>query len=147
MCFFKIAATVIFLSVVFILPADAQDNEGYQAMAKALRNVIQENFDGYKEEDIAKIMTTVHTQSPGYLATKQISNEIFPPYELNYELINFKYLVRDGDYALARIKQKTSKIAGPAFKNNIIDAVAVFRQEDGQWKFWSQVILEIDYIN
>ncbi|PIP54905.1 MAG: hypothetical protein COX07_02825, partial [Bacteroidetes bacterium CG23_combo_of_CG06-09_8_20_14_all_32_9] len=84
MCFFKIAATVIFLSVVFILPADAQDNEGYQAMAKALRNVIQENFDGYKEEDIAKIMTTVHTQSPGYLATKQISNEIFPPYELNY---------------------------------------------------------------
>ncbi|MBI4844860.1 MAG: hypothetical protein HY810_00010 [Candidatus Omnitrophica bacterium] len=120
--------------------------DNFEEMNTTLKNVALENFKAYENEDISKIMETVHTQSPGYLATKQLSNEIFPEYDLKYEMLNFKYLIIDGEYALARATQKTSKISGPAFRNNILDVIFVFRQESGKWKFWSQVILGIQYI-
>jgi hypothetical protein len=37
-------------------------------------------------------------------------------------------------------------VSGPAFKNNIIDSIYVFRKEGGKWKLWQQVVLETNFI-
>jgi len=92
------------------------------------------------------MMKTIHTQSPVYLATKQQTASVFANYDLRYELLSFKFIGIDGRYAVARIKQRTTKEAGPAFRDNEIDMIPVFRKENGQWKYWNQVILEINYL-
>lgn len=116
-------------------------------ISAALKKVVLENFDAYGKEDIFRVMATVHTQSPGYMATKQIGSQLFPTYDLKFELLDFYYLLTDKEYTLARAKQKTTKVSGPEFRDNVLDLIVVFRQENGEWKFWSQVILSVDYLN
>ena len=113
---------------------------------KELNSIITNNFKAYELEDIDEVMKTVHSKSPGFEATKQFSSQVFPVYDIKYELLSFKYIVVDGEYALARVKQKTSKISGPEFKDNIIDSIVIFKQEVGFWKLWSQASLTIEYI-
>jgi len=60
-------------------------------------------------------------------------------------LISYEYIGLSGEYAIARIKFKTTKISGPAFKNNSVDMIQVFKQENGTWKLWSQANLEIQF--
>ena len=93
------------------------------------------------------MLETLHTQSPGYLATKEQMGPLFSNYDLKYELVSFRYIGRDGEYAVARVKQSTKKASGLAFRDNVLDMVQVYKQEDGRWKFWNQVILEIEYVN
>ena len=42
---------------------------------------------------------------------------------------------------------ETEKISGPAFRNNEIDMIQIFKKENGKWKFWSQAILYIRYLD
>lgn len=142
---FSICAVILICGISEI--AFAQNTKNYQEMNDTLRKVVLENFDAYEKENIYRALETVHTQSPQYLPTKQVSNEIFPVYELKYELLSFRYLLTDGEFALARAVQKTSKISGPAFRNNVLDVVFVFKQEKGKWKFWNQVILGLEFLN
>lgn len=44
---------------------------------------------------------------------------------------------------MARVKLATKKVTGPDFQDNELDLIQVFRKEDGEWKFWSQTILEV----
>ncbi len=115
-------------------------------ISKVLNSVIMKNFKAYEQEDIEKVMSTVHSKSPGFAATKDFSSQIFPVYDIKYELLNFKYIVIEQDYALGRVKQKTTKISGPEFKDNIIDSIVIFKQESGVWKLWSQATLTLEYI-
>jgi len=114
-------------------------------LAGTLRKVVEENFAAYAKEDIERIMKTIHSQSPGYAETRRMSLEIFPEYDLTYELGNFTFIGQDKEYAFARVQQKTTKISGPQFNNNLIDVLFVFRQENGVWKFWSQALLETKF--
>jgi len=125
-----------------ISPCDAQENIEGQ-----IKKIIEKNLMAVKAENIDLMMKMIHTQSISYLNTEQQMRSIFKNYELDYELISFDFIGISEEYALGRTKQKTIKKSGPAFNNNIIDMVQIFKKEDGQWKFWSQAILEIKYIN
>jgi len=125
----------------------AQDKNSKQEMTEALRKVTLKNFEAYEEEDLARIMETVHPQSPGYNATRDFSAKIFPDYDIKYELLDLHFIAMDGDFALARTKQKTIKVSGPQFRDNILDAIVVFKQNGKKWKFWSQATLSIQYLN
>ncbi len=140
-----IAIGVILISVPGVLPA--QETANYQKISAILKNVVLENFDAYQNENISRVMETIHTLSPQYLLVKEAGTTIFPTYDLKYELLTFKYLVTDGEYALARGMQKTSKISGPAFRNNIIEVIFIFKQEEGKWKLWNQAVLALEFVN
>ncbi len=136
-----LAAVLLFSQVVL-----AENVQADKDIAKVLKGVITDNFKAYEQEDIEKVMKTVHSKSPGFEATKQFSSQVFPVYEIKYELLSFKYITVEGEYALARVKQKTAKISGPEFKDNVIDSIVIFKQEAGQWKLWSQATLTLEYI-
>lgn len=114
---------------------------------KAINSMVISNVQATQEENLDAVLQTIHTQSPGYLATKQQLVPLFDNYDLKYEILSFKYIGRDNEYAVARVKQSTKKLSGPAFRNNVVDMIEVFRQEKGQWKFWNQVILGVRYTN
>ena len=137
-----ILAVVLFASI----EARAEITQEGKDIAKELNSVITNNFKAYELEDIGEVMKTVHSKSPGFEATKQFSSQVFPVYDIKYELLSFKYIGLEGDYALARVKQKTSKVTGPEFKDNIIDSIVILKRENGLWKLWSQASLTVEYI-
>lgn len=65
---------------------------------------------------------------------------------LKYELISLKYLATDGDYAIARVLQRTTQTPPVNIKNNESDMMVAFRKEGGTWKFWNQALLEFKYL-
>jgi len=115
-------------------------------IAEALKQAVLDNLRYTQAEDSEKVMSTIHSQSPSYLPSKNMMLRLFDDYNLSFELLDFKYIAYDGDLAYARVKQVTRKISGPAFQNNEIDTVQIFRQESGVWKLWTQANIEIKYI-
>lgn len=118
----------------------------YADTASDLKNAVLDNFKHTKNENFDAVMGDIHTQSPAYLQTQQILQQLFPAYDLQYELVSYKFIGEDNEYAYAKVKQKTQKISGPAFQNNEIEMLMVFKQEDGVWKIWTQANLSISYI-
>lgn len=134
---------ILLLAIVFMSNVSVAD----QKVAEAIKQSILDNLKYVQEENSEKSMSTIHSQSPSYLPTKNIISQMFSNYQLSFELIDFKYIAYDGDLAYARVKQVTKKISGPAFQNNEVDMVQIFRRESGIWKLWSQANIEIKYID
>lgn len=111
-----------------------------------IESVILENLHYTQQEDIEGVMSTMHSQSPSYLPTKSMLISLFPEYDLQYELVKYTFVASDDDYAYARVLQRTSKVSGPAFQNNEIDALQVYKKEGQAWKLWSQANLDINFL-
>ena len=110
-----------------------------------LKESVLNNLQATEAEDITKVMSTMHSQSPVYVATMQVLNQMFPAYDLKYTLLNYVYIGTDGEYAYAKVKHETKKVSGPAFQNNELEALQVFKRESGAWKLWNQANLSITY--
>lgn len=115
-------------------------------LAKTIKENVLYNLKYMQKEKPNKAISTIHSQSPSYLSTKNILSQIFGNYKLNYELVSFEFIAHHEELVYARIKQATTKISGPAFQNNIIDTVQIFKQESGIWKLWAQANIGIKYI-
>lgn len=116
-------------------------------MAAELETLVMENLKATEAEDMNTMLETIHTQSPSYAQTEKLSAHLFENYDVKYELQQFQFVGIDGEYAIARYKFSTKRVAGGDFKDNTLDTFHVFRKENGKWKIWSQAALEIDYIN
>lgn len=137
----KLIFTICIL-IGLAVPSFAKEN-----IAKQIKQTVTENLDALQNEDMARMMGTIHTQSLSYLTTKQQVAPLMENYELSYELMSFGFIGLSGECAICRTKQRTVKISGPAFRNNEIDMIQIFKKENGKWKFWSQAILYIRYID
>lgn len=115
-------------------------------LATAVRQVVEENIKATQGEDLEAVLATIHTQAPGYRAAKRQNTIMFDDYDLAYELLSFKLIGSDGDCAVARVGQRTRKKAGGRFQDNDVDIIQIFRKEDGQWKFWTQAVIEVKYL-
>jgi DNA polymerase IIIc chi subunit len=110
-----------------------------------IETLLIENLRSTEAEDINAVLATMHSEAPNYSQTQKIVNFAFETYDLKYELLLFRYIGQDDEYATARFKFSTQKVAGPDFKNNSLDTIHVFRKENDKWKIWSQATLEINY--
>ncbi len=119
---------------------------GQEDISKAIHQTILKNLKAGQAEDLPAMMKTIHSQSPVYQSTKERTPAIFKAYKLDYRLLSYKYIGRDGEYAFARTRHRTRKIAGPALRDNEVDTIQIFRKEKGEWKLWNQAILEIHYL-
>jgi hypothetical protein len=137
----KLVFTICIL-IGFAGPSFAKEN-----IAKQIKQTVIDNLNALQNEDLARMMETIHTQSLSYLTTKQQIVPLMENYELSYKLMSFDFIGLSGYYAICRAKQRTEKISGPAFRNNEIDMIQIFKKEDDKWKFWSQAILYIRYLD
>jgi hypothetical protein len=139
--------TILSLATIAFLLCPLGIAQTEEDVSVAIKLVIMENLKATQAEDMDRMMKTIHTQSPSYLQTKQQIAPIFDNFDLSYRLLSYSYIGLDGEYAVARVKQATKKVSGPAFQNNELDLMQVFRKENGKWKFWAQAILEMKYTN
>jgi hypothetical protein len=138
----------------FLVPpvsASAQQvltKKGAPAIEAELRRTIEQNIRGAEAEDVDAMMKTIHSGSPLYQTTRQQVSQFFGRgLNLKYQLVSLKYLATDGEFAFARVRQRTTRTpADPFFRNNEMDMIVAFRKEDDAWKFWTQAILEIKYL-
>ena len=111
-----------------------------------VRQTLEENLKYSQQENMDGMMSTIHRSSPNYMATGQAMNQLFPAYDLKYSLISYNFVGEEGGYAYIRIVQRTEKVAGPEFNNNELEALMIFKQENGKWKLWSQANLNIKFL-
>lgn len=119
-----------------------QHDAGLEA---TLRGVLEKNIDAYERKDAEATAKTVHTKSPAYEASKEAAGEL-KDLDVDAEIVAFKYMGHDDEFAVARAKTKTSKKAGETedFTDNTVDVIILFHMEDGVWKLWSEQVLDID---
>lgn len=113
---------------------------------KDLMVVVNANISGMNAKDIAQAMDSVHAESPFYEQMHVMLEEINKIYDLTTELISFEYLGSNEEYAIAIVKQKTSKDDGPKFKDNVVKMMSVFKKQEGVWKVWQSLTLDIEYL-
>ncbi len=118
-----------------------------QGIEDQIKETVVRNINATESENTEAMMETIHTQSPFYLMTKQQMQPLFENYDLDYELLSYDYIGQTGEYATARVIFRTNKVSGPAFRNNELDIIQIFKQEDGMWKLWSQANLDVKFTN
>jgi len=111
----------------------------------SLRQVMANDFEAYNAKDIDKLLAGIDSRSPDYEPTRQAVEAQFTELDgVKTELVDFVAMGHDDEFAVARIKAKTTGKPGSGFTDNTVDAIVLFHQENGQWKLWSEEILGID---
>jgi len=130
-----VAAVASFLAV----KARAADD-----LAQALRAVIEANEAAVANGNLDGMSRTLHSQSPVYAKTRSAMKDW--PFKLKAEILYFKAIGEDGDFAFARARIKTTKLSGPEFKDNVTDEVHAFKKEGPDWKIWASLPLTVTFL-
>lgn len=115
-------------------------------LAPALEYAWSLNVEAFNREDVDAVMATVDSRSPDYAATKQALEAQFKDYDLKAEVVKLSLMGHDDEFAVARIKTKTTGKPGSGFTDNVVDAVVLFHQENGAWKLWSEQIVAVEIV-
>jgi hypothetical protein len=110
-------------------------------------SVVQENIKAMNNEDLDKAMATIDEQSASYEQTKEVAKRLFEIYDLKYELDSLQVITKTDDEARVECIQTTSKVRGPAFRDNKIYFVHSLRKSDGIWKIYNSKVMKLDYLN
>ena len=120
------------------LQACAEDDLG-----QALRGVLEANETAIAKGDVDAMSRTLHSQSPVYAKTRNAMKDW--PFKLKSEILYFKVIGEDGDFAFARVRTKTTKLSGPEFQDNVTDALHAFKKEGPDWKIWTSLPLTVTF--
>lgn len=91
--------------------------------------------------DPKAVLEFFHKSSPTYESTRQMLHQVFLNYKLKNELLGLSFVGTDDPYAYVRIRQRTEKVEGPDFMDNVTDLLVVLRQDEDAWKIWAQALL------
>ncbi len=147
-CLHFLALTCLILGQrPYALAQEKTADESDRGIEARLKDVMLENIKSTEAENLVGTMKTIHTKSPLYQPTRKQLSQLFSKHPgVKYELISLKYLTTDGDYAIARVLQRTTQTPPVNIRNNETDMMVAFRKEGGTWKFWTQALLEFKYL-
>ena len=109
--------------------------------------VVQENIKAMNNEDLDKAMATIDDQSASYDQTKKVAKQLFELYDLKYELDSLNVISQTDDEARVECIQITTKVKGPAFRDNRIVFVHSLKKSEGNWKIYNSKVVKLDYMN
>lgn len=136
----------ISMAILAVLSAGATTARAAdEELAATLRTVLEKNLDSYDSDDLDATAKTIHTRSPAYEASKAAAAEQVKDLDVDTELVDFRYIGHDDEFAVARAKKKTTAKPGETeFTDNTVDVIVLFHMEDGVWKLWSEQLLGVD---
>lgn len=111
------------------------------------REVLYENIRASNAENQAAYMATIHPDSPSYSITANSIGEAFSTHDLSYRLSNVEILSQDSRKAVVTFTLTTTRLRGPAFRDNRITGEMTMRLHEGQWKIYSQKVDEVEYLD
>ncbi|MGV8120635.1 MAG: FecR domain-containing protein [Candidatus Xenobiia bacterium LiM19] len=107
---------------------------------EAILRVLYRNTEALQNRDLKAYMETIDPTCSSYQNTETQSRRLCQQYSLKIELYDVKVREIRGNEAKVEFCQKTVKLAGPEFHNNIITGVHTFRKVAGSWKLSSTKI-------
>lgn len=109
-----------------------------QEAVSAIEKVIRLNLEATENEEVDKMMATIHPDSPIREGTRRMTTVITRSYDLDYELNEVEVLDVGAKEAKVHFVQTTKKISGPQFRDNRITGVHTLRKDKaGNWKLWN----------
>lgn len=109
--------------------------------------VIYANIRASNTESIPHYMDTIHSTSPTYQSTQEMTAEAFDLFDLSYQISGLKITEQTRNEAVVAFTLTTRKIRGPRFRDNRINGEMILRKEKGRWKIYNQVVHDIKYLN
>lgn len=89
------------------------------------------------------VLSTIHSQSVLFTVTIQHIRQVFPLYDIEVLNQGFADLGFDGTDHVATATLSYRKRSGPFFQDNLTKVAVVFRQENGTWKIWAMLPIEV----
>jgi ketosteroid isomerase-like protein len=117
--------------------------EGEEA---AIIAVIQANVDASNNEDVAVYMACLDPSSLSYGSTQTQITNLYARYDLHVELNETSVVDVSATVAHVRVVMTTTKITGPAFRDNRLTAVMELHKVNGGWKIYGQTIINTEYL-
>jgi len=142
----KTIAFIMNVLLVSMLAVTQGASAAEENLAATLRDVMEKQTAAYGREDEKDTMNYVHTKSPEYNSMKQALPGLFEALDVRTDVIDFRYLGHDDEFAVARVKLKTTSGSDTKFAANVVDSIVVFHQQNGAWKVWSDEILGVELV-
>lgn len=122
------------------------ENKKHDDHFKRALETLEKYLEAINENKLEETMSMLHKNSPAQLPTRHAIGPLMSTYKLYHRILDPEYIGADKDYLYLRMKQKTRKLNGPEFQNNISDVLVAMRQDEGVWKIWSIMPLETTFI-
>ena len=113
---------------------------------KASWEFLTKYHDAMNGRDPEEVLCFIHSSSPVQIPTRQLLGQLMSHYRLKNELLLTYYVGADSGYAFIRMKQKTLRVEGPEFNDNVTDSIVAMKQDAGTWKIWSMMPLETSFL-
>ncbi len=110
-----------------------------------IQNLFDKHYGYSSEENLEGVMATLDPSSPAYEQTEEVFSQIFPIYDLQYE-VSVEILDIQEQTALVQTITTTRKVTGPDFADNEIIATNEVTRVNGQWKLNATTPLFIDLL-
>lgn len=108
-------------------------------------NVLYMNARAANEENVEAYMATIHPESPSYGRTASTLRDMFAQYDLEFWFYDLSVTNRKPTEAKIHFSLRTTKIRGPAFRNNIVTGTMILRLDNGVWKIYDQDVDGVQY--
>ena len=99
------------------------------------------------EENFDAVMNTIHEESPSYPATESMIKQLFSRYDLDYKVVEMKVIEETDTEAKVEFVQITTKLTGPAFKNNKTTGVHTLKKVGDSWKIYATEMTDVQFLN
>ncbi|MBG6132577.1 hypothetical protein IWQ47_003802 [Aquimarina sp. EL_43] len=100
----------------------------------------------YKERNLDTIFDLHHPDNVLFNAGKEQLRTVLSSYTLEANFEDIKILQEDKNVSVVRLSQKTKKVEGPDFKDNIIDMVMILKSHNDNFKILSSASISTDFI-
>lgn len=124
---------VIFLALLLALPLAGCGSDPEQEAAK---QVLTDQLEFLRNEDLDGVMSTMHPESPQYAQTRAIVEQVFALYDLEYDLESVEVVEMSQNQAKLRAVQVTRKINGPELADTRVTAIHTVRKTGDGWKLY-----------
>lgn len=117
---------------------------GSKSEAEAeLKAVVLKNMEATQNEDIEGALKTLDVPQAQLDLNRQVMEELFELYDLEYRLVSFKVVKCEGDTAVVEVVQETKKVSGPAFQDNLTTTEQQMKKGPDGWKIVGTKIKEM----
>jgi hypothetical protein len=130
-----------------VTPVAQLQQGGNAAQKQAIEAAVRENLRALNAEDIDAYMATIDENSPVYDFTRSFTQQLIDNYNLRYEINSLEVISQSSNEAQVQVTQTTTKIDGPEFRNNRIQAVHILKKSNGEWKIFATEVRNVEYLD
>ena len=132
------ASNAVLLLALIVCGGNAYSSPTPIPTTGVLQQVIVDHYYAIGENRLDEAMGYYHSQSPELVQTRKDIELGLSQFLLITTTLNFCYTGQVGGFAVATAKHRYLIITGIKFMEHFVDAVYQLREEQGNWKIWTQ---------